>query len=196
MIWLLSYHVRWSSKYTTNLTCWKISKNKFGLSASKLSKNLWFFWKDKIKLGSVILTIWNLLHKPTVCIHSQYVSTDIHLKIKINSVEIYWSWSTSTSLQWSLLNRNWIENQKWNWKKDARHPTEWWKINMAFCVGIRTHVIRGTIIRIPECLSHYAIEAMSLEKLYYIFKYFQMWKTKIHSLWCFISYFCYFLKFY
>jgi hypothetical protein len=29
---------------------------------------------------------------------------------------------------------------------------------MAFCVGIRTHVIRGTIVRIPECLSHFAIE--------------------------------------
>jgi hypothetical protein len=25
---------------------------------------------------------------------------------------------------------------------------------MAFCVGIRTHVIRGTTVRIPECLSN------------------------------------------
>jgi hypothetical protein len=67
-----------------------------------------------------------------------------------------------------------LKIRKWNWKKDARHPTECWKINMAFCVGIRTHVIRGTIVQIPECLSHYAIEAMILEKLYYIFKYFQI----------------------
>jgi hypothetical protein len=45
---------------------------------------------------------------------------------------------------------------------------------MAFCVGIWTHVIRGTVVQIPECLSHYAIKAMRLEKLYYIFKYFQI----------------------
>jgi hypothetical protein len=46
-----------------------------------------------------------------------------------------------------------------------------WNKEMAFCVEIRTHVIRGTIVRISECLSHYAIEAMILEKLYYIFKF-------------------------
>jgi hypothetical protein len=50
------------------------------------------------------------------------------------------------------------------------------KTKNGFLCGDRTHVIRGTIVRvrIPECLSHYAIEAMRLEKLYYIFKYFQI----------------------
>jgi hypothetical protein len=68
--------------------------------------------------------------------------------------------------------------QKLNWKSEmklkARYPTECWKRKMAFCVLIRTHVIRGTIDRIPECPSHYAIEAKRLEKLYYKFLYFQI----------------------
>jgi hypothetical protein len=34
--------------YLRNLTCWKKSKNRFGLSAPKLSKNRWFFSTHKI----------------------------------------------------------------------------------------------------------------------------------------------------
>jgi hypothetical protein len=93
-----------------------------------------------------------------------------------------------------LQNKNQIKHseelfleQKLNWKSEMKLKERCiinrsWKINMAFCVGIRTHVIRCTIVRIPECLSHYAIKAMRLEKLYYILKYFQIMYA---SLWQF-----------
>jgi hypothetical protein len=43
---------RFIEDYLRNLTCWEKLKNRFGLSATKLSKNRRFFSKDKIVLGS------------------------------------------------------------------------------------------------------------------------------------------------
>jgi hypothetical protein len=79
-----------------------------------------------------------------------------------------------------LLNINWIENQKWNWKKDARHPTKCWKIKMAFRAQSKIYVLILYILLIH-------IEQSNFFDWFYIFKKdnkFYIFKNIVLDLYC------------
>jgi hypothetical protein len=73
---------RFIKDYLRNLTCWENSKNRFRLSVPNLTKNRWFFPKDKIVLSSEIQACLYLILGNSCANHVGQTSTLFYMDEK------------------------------------------------------------------------------------------------------------------